>query len=74
MVEKRIKNVSMNKEEKNSPTDTNTIITTSLDPYNPPKLTPFQRIQLDVLSNLSDGTVRKEAETDPDCELLGKPG
>jgi hypothetical protein len=59
------------KEEDNAPsTDTNTVITTSLDPNNPPKLTPAQKQHLQNLANLSDKIVRKEAESDPDCEPL----
>ena len=59
------------KEEDNAPsTDTNTVITTSLDPNNPPELTPAQKQHLQNLANLSDKIVRKEAESDPDCGPL----
>lgn len=62
--------VDNEKAKSRSSSDTNTIITTFLDPINPPSLTPSQRAQLDALSNLSDDTVRKEAEADPDCKPL----
>lgn len=61
----------INEEERaKSHTETNTIITTFLDPNNPTPLTPSQHAQLDALANLSDEVVRKEAEADPDCEPL----
>ena len=56
----------MNKEKKPSSTD----IHITIDPSNPKPLTPSERAQLDALSNLPDDTVRKKAESDPDCEPL----
>ncbi len=62
--------VYINKKKANSSTDVHMV----LDPNNPSPLTPSQRTQLDELKNLSDEAVRKEAESDPDCEPLDKPG
>lgn len=62
-------NMYTNKQEKASSTDTHTV-TLSLDLSNFKLLTPSQRVQLNVLSNLSDDAVRKEAENDQDCEPL----
>lgn len=69
-------NLDINKEEETNhshSTDIHTV-TTTLDPSNPPKLTPGQKAELEKVSSLSDQNVRKAAETDPDCEPLDEPG
>lgn len=57
-----------NKEESTFSTD----IHMSLDSTNP--LSDEQKDQLHTLASIPDSAVRKEAETDPDCEPLDKPG
>lgn len=47
------------------------IITERIDPYDKLSLTDNQRAELEKISNLPDDTVRKEAESDPDCKPLG---
>lgn len=63
----------INKEEKAN-RSYSTDVHMTLDPSNPNPLTPVQKQQLCSLSSIPDSIVRKEAETDPDCEPLDEPG